>query len=102
MIGASAVGTMIEWYDFYIFGSLAATIAPLFYPPENQTFAYIAYLATFAVERDGKAVCFVADGLHYVQNWGVMVEDDGLILLSMNVDDLFAFSDRGQRLAGDL
>ncbi len=49
VIGASSVGTMIEWYDFYIFGSLAATIAPLFYPPENQTFAYIAYLATFAV-----------------------------------------------------
>ncbi len=49
VIGASAVGTMIEWYDFYIFGSLAVTIAPLFYPPENQTFAYIAYLATFAV-----------------------------------------------------
>ncbi|MEO6050841.1 MAG: MFS transporter [Pyrinomonadaceae bacterium] len=49
VIGASAAGTMIEWYDFYIFGSLAATIAPLFYPPENQTFAYIAYLATFAV-----------------------------------------------------
>jgi MFS family permease len=49
VIGASAVGTMIEWYDFYIFGSLTATIAPLFYPPENQTFAYIAYLATFAV-----------------------------------------------------
>lgn len=49
VIGASAVGTMIEWYDFYIFGSLAATIAPLFYPPENQTLAYIAYLATFAV-----------------------------------------------------
>ena len=49
VIGASAVGTMIEWYDFYIFGSLAATISPLFYPPENQTFAYIAYLATFAV-----------------------------------------------------
>lgn len=49
VIGASAVGTMIEWYDFYIFGSLAATIAPLFYPPEDQTFAYIAYLATFAV-----------------------------------------------------
>ena len=49
VIGASAVGTMIEWYDFYIFGSLAPIIAPLFYPPENQTFAYIAYLATFAV-----------------------------------------------------
>ena len=49
VIGTSAIGTMIEWYDFYIFGSLAATISPLFYPPENQTFAYIAYLATFAV-----------------------------------------------------
>src|SRR5438876_11034739 len=49
VIGASAVGTMIEWYDFYIFGSLTTVIAPLFYPPENQTFAYIAYLATFAV-----------------------------------------------------
>src|SRR5687768_6341353 len=49
VIGASSVGTMIEWYDFYIFGSLAPVIAPLFYPPEDQTFAYIAYLATFAV-----------------------------------------------------
>src|SRR5258708_32722102 len=49
VIGASAIGTMIEWYDFYIFGSLTTAIAPLFYPPENQTFAYIAYLATFAV-----------------------------------------------------
>lgn len=41
VISASAVGTMIEWYDFYIFGSLAATISPLFYPPGNDTFAYI-------------------------------------------------------------
>lgn len=49
VIGASSVGTMIEWYDFYIFGSLAAIISPLFYPPGNNTFAYIAYLATFAV-----------------------------------------------------
>ncbi|HVF56559.1 MAG TPA: MFS transporter [Pyrinomonadaceae bacterium] len=49
VIAASAVGTMIEWYDFYIFGSLAAVISPLFYPPGDETFAYIAYLATFAV-----------------------------------------------------
>src|SRR5215211_8227344 len=49
VIGASSLGTVIEWYDFYIFGSLTATIAPLFYPPGNDTFAYIAYLATFAV-----------------------------------------------------
>jgi MFS family permease len=49
VIMASSVGTMIEWYDFYIFGSLAAVLGPKFYPPGNDTFAYIAYLATFAV-----------------------------------------------------
>jgi MFS family permease len=49
VIAASSVGTMIEWYDFYIFGSLAAVLSPKFYPPGNETFAYIAYLATFAV-----------------------------------------------------
>ena len=40
---------MIEWYDFYIFGSLAPVLALKFYPPGNETFAYIAYLATFAI-----------------------------------------------------
>ena len=40
---------MIEWYDFYIFGSLATTISPLFYPSGNDTLALIAYLSTFAV-----------------------------------------------------
>src|SRR6267154_2136803 len=49
VILASAVGTMIEWYDFYIFGSLAAILSLKFYPAGNDTFAYIAYLATFAV-----------------------------------------------------
>lgn len=49
VIGASAVGTMIEWYDFYIFGSLATVISPLFYPQGNHTLALIAYLSTFAV-----------------------------------------------------
>src|SRR5215510_15030084 len=49
VIVASAVGTMIEWYDFYIFGSLATVISPLFYPRGNDTLALIAYLSTFAV-----------------------------------------------------
>ncbi|MBC8162476.1 MAG: MHS family MFS transporter [Roseiflexaceae bacterium] len=49
VIGASSAGTVIEWYDFYIFGSLAATISPLFYPQGNNTLALIAYLSTFAV-----------------------------------------------------
>jgi MFS family permease len=45
----SATGTMIEWYDFYIFGSLTSVLAVKFYPPGNDTFALIAYLATFAI-----------------------------------------------------
>ncbi len=49
VIGASSAGTVIEWYDFYIFGSLAAIISPLFYPKGNDTLALIAYLSTFAV-----------------------------------------------------
>ena len=49
VIGASSAGTMIEWYDFYIFGALAPVIAPLFYPAGNDTLALIAYLSTFAV-----------------------------------------------------
>ncbi len=49
VILASSVGTMIEWYDFYIFGSLAAVLSAKFYPAGNNTFALIAYLATFFV-----------------------------------------------------
>src|SRR3979411_2415100 len=48
VILASAVGTMIEWYDFYIFGSLAAVLSPKFYPPGNETVQYGAYPATLS------------------------------------------------------
>jgi len=49
VIAASSAGTMIEWYDFYIFGSLAAILATQFYPPGNQTANFLKTLATFAV-----------------------------------------------------
>jgi MFS family permease len=48
IIAASSVGTLIEWYDFYIFGSLALVIADKFFPPGNQTLALLSTLATFA------------------------------------------------------
>lgn len=48
VIGASSVGTMIEWYDFYIFGSLATIISTKFFPPGNPTAAFLSTLATFA------------------------------------------------------
>ncbi|MGE0589633.1 MAG: MFS transporter [Cyclobacteriaceae bacterium] len=48
VIGASSVGTLIEWYDFYIFGSLAAILATQFFPGTNPTAAFLSTLATFA------------------------------------------------------
>lgn len=48
VIAASTVGTLIEWYDFYIFGSLATIISTKFFPKENATAAFLATLATFA------------------------------------------------------
>jgi MFS family permease len=48
-IFASAAGTMIEWYDFYIFGSLATVIASKFYHTGTPLGDLIAWLATFAI-----------------------------------------------------
>ena len=47
VIVASALGTMIEWYDFYIFGSLATVISTQFFPRTNPTAALLSTLATF-------------------------------------------------------
>src|SRR5881396_3293663 len=48
IIAASSVGTMIEWYDFYIFGMLAKTISTQFFPGTNPTAALLSTLAVFA------------------------------------------------------
>ncbi|TAF67207.1 MAG: MFS transporter [Cytophagales bacterium] len=48
VITASSVGTLIEWYDFYIFGSLAVVISTQFFPKTNPTAAFLSTLATFA------------------------------------------------------
>jgi MFS family permease len=50
VILAASSGTVIEWYDFYIFGTLATTLAPRFYPASaGETISLLLYLATFAV-----------------------------------------------------
>jgi MFS family permease len=49
VIAASSTGTIIEWYDFYIFGALASTISQVFYPETNATISLLKWLATFAV-----------------------------------------------------
>jgi MHS family proline/betaine transporter-like MFS transporter len=61
VIMASSVGTLIEWYDFYIFGSLATILSQQFFPQTNPTAAFLSTLATFAagfVVRPFGAVVF--------------------------------------------
>ena len=48
VIFSSSLGTLIEWYDFYIFGMLAKTIASQFFPEGNDTAALLSTLAIFA------------------------------------------------------
>jgi len=48
VIGASSAGTLIEWYDFYIFGSLATIISGAFFPKGDEFVALLSTLATFA------------------------------------------------------
>src|SRR5438105_7983697 len=45
IIAASSVGTLIEWYDFYIYGTLAVFFAQHFFPPGNDNLALLASLA---------------------------------------------------------
>jgi MFS family permease len=48
VIAASSIGTMFEWYDFYLYGSLAAIIAKQFFSALNPTSGYIVALMAFA------------------------------------------------------
>lgn len=57
VIIASSVGTVFEWYDFYLYAILAPFFAGLFFPPDNQTAALLgafgAYAAGFLVRPFG-------------------------------------------------
>jgi MFS family permease len=60
VIGASAVGTVIEWYDFYLYATLTPFLAPIFFPPGDATSqllsAFAVYGAGFAVRPFGALV----------------------------------------------
>lgn len=48
IIAASTAGTLIEWYDFFIFGSLATIISTEYFPNDSPTASFLATLATFS------------------------------------------------------
>jgi MFS family permease len=47
VIGASALGALFEWYDFFMYGSLAVLLGKLFFPPGDPTTGFLSSLATF-------------------------------------------------------
>jgi len=47
VIFAASLGTLFEWYDFYLYGSLAVFFGGLFFPKGNDTAQLLASLATF-------------------------------------------------------
>jgi MFS family permease len=47
VVFAASLGTVFEWYDFFLYGSLAVFFSALFFPPGNETAAFLASLATF-------------------------------------------------------
>lgn len=49
VVAASSAGTAFEWYDFFIFGSLAQVISKTFFAGLNETAGYVAALALFGV-----------------------------------------------------
>ena len=57
----------------------------------------VAHGAALAMVADCEAVALVADELDQMQNRRPAVEDDGLLLIAVEVDNLFALGDRGQR-----
>ncbi|MDO8281464.1 MAG: MFS transporter [Thermodesulfovibrionia bacterium] len=48
VIVASSVGTVFEWYDFYLYATLAPFFATLFFPKGNETAALMSAFATYA------------------------------------------------------
>src|SRR3546814_6140603 len=49
VIAASSAGTIFEWYDFFIYGTLAAIIGKAFFPSDNATLEILLVWAGFAV-----------------------------------------------------
>ena len=48
VIFASSLGTVFEWYDFYLYATLAPFFAGLFFPKGNETAALLSAFATYA------------------------------------------------------
>jgi MFS family permease len=49
VIFGSTLGTIFEWYDFFVYGTLAVLLAPKFFPSDNPGLSFLIFLASFGV-----------------------------------------------------
>src|SRR5256885_6698786 len=76
VISASSAGTVIEWYDFYLYATLAPFFAPIFFPSGNDTASLLSAFATYAagfLVRPFGAVFFGALGDIIGRNYTFLV-----------------------------
>ena len=64
VVMASSAGTVIEWYDFYVFGTLAPILAPLVFPSSSETAAFLNTLATFGAGFAVRPLGALGNGVH--------------------------------------
>src|SRR6187200_2145830 len=93
VIAASVVGTSLEWYDFFLYGTAAALVfGKLFFPTTNPAIGTLAALATFAIGNIGRPIGAASIGvaapilllvLRLLQGLAVSGESGGATTLSL-------------------
>ena len=63
-IVAAVIGNALEWYDFTVYGFLAAIMSRLFFPASNEYISLLVYLATFGVGFFMRPVGAIVLGLY--------------------------------------
>ena len=76
---AGAIGSILEWYDFSIFGAFTVVLARVFFPSSDQVTAVLATFAVFGVGFLARPLGAIIFGL-VLYLWRVLVQDKSKIL----------------------
>jgi len=98
VIAAASAGTVVEWYDFYLYAALAPVLAPLFFPGDNPTAVLLSGFAVYAagfLVRPFGAVVFGALGDIIGRKYTFLVTITGMGLATLAMGFLPTFKDVG-------
>src|SRR5256885_6813243 len=103
VITAASAGTIIEWYDFYLYATLAPFFAPLFFPSDNPTASLLSAFATYAagfLVRPFGAVIFGALGDIIGRKYTFLVTISAMGISTLAIGFLPTFAPIGVSAAG--